>query len=309
MDVEEDEDILKAKDVDAFWLQRQLDKYFEDPLEAQNMANEVLGILQEQANARVVENKLVSLLQFERFELVRLLMKNRPKVVFCTRLGQAQSDEERQAIEEEMAKAGPIGLAILEELKATTIQSSKSKNLEKSLKAEARKLRALVDQGDAAGLEEKHKMLDLEDLTFQTGGRLMSNKRCKLPEGSFRTAKKGYEEVHVPAVKAPPFSSSEKLIPISDLPDWTHPAFAGMKTLNRIQSRLYKPAFFSPENLLLCAPTGGGKTNVAMLTILHEIGLNMRTPGDISSLDLNAFKIVYVAPMKSLVQEMVRNFR
>ena len=193
MDVEEDEDILKAKDVDAFWLQRQLDKYFEDPLEAQNMANEVLGILQEQANARVVENKLVSLLQFERFELVRLLMKNRPKVVFCTRLGQAQSDEERLAIEEEMAKAGPIGLAILEELKATTIQSSKSKNLEKSLKAEARKLRALVDQGDAAGLEEKHKMLDLEDLTFQTGGRLMSNKRCKLPEGSFRTAKKGYE--------------------------------------------------------------------------------------------------------------------
>ena len=25
------------------------------------------------------------------------------------------------------------------------------------------------------------------------------------------------------------------------------------------------------ENLLICAPTGAGKTNVALLTILHEL--------------------------------------
>lgn len=29
-----------------------------------------------------------------------------------------------------------------------------------------------------------------------------------------------------------------------------------------------------PQNMLVCAPTGAGKTNVAMLTILHEIGLH-----------------------------------
>lgn len=28
------------------------------------------------------------------------------------------------------------------------------------------------------------------------------------------------------------------------------------------------------QNMLVCAPTGAGKTNVAMLTILHEIGLH-----------------------------------
>ena len=38
--------------------------------------------------------------------------------------------------------------------------------------------------------------------------------------------KKGYEEVHVPAVRSVP-SSDEKLVPISDLPEWTHPAFEG----------------------------------------------------------------------------------
>ncbi len=55
----------------------------------------------------------------------------------------------------------------------------------------------------------------------------------------------------------------------------------------------------------VCAPTGAGKTNVAMLCMLHEIGLHRRDDG---SIDRNAFKIVYVAPMKALVGEMVSNF-
>ena len=49
-----------------------------------------------------------------------------------------------------------------------------------------------------------------------------------------------------------------------------------------------------------------GKTNVAMLTILHEIGLHLdKTSGEI---DFSAFKIVYIAPMKALVQEVVQSF-
>jgi pre-mRNA-splicing helicase BRR2 len=42
-----------------------------------------------------------------------------------------------------------------------------------------------------------------------------------------------------------------------------------------------------------------------MLCILHELGLHRRTDG---SIDMSAFKIVYVAPMKALVAEMVGNF-
>ena len=77
-----------------------------------------------------------------------------------------------------------------------------------------------------------------------------------------------------------------------------------MKSLNRVQSQVYNTAMLSPENMLLCAPTGAGKTNVAMLTILHEVGLHRRSDG---SIDTSAFKIVYVAPMKALVAEMVGN--
>lgn len=74
-----------------------------------------------------------------------------------------------------------------------------------------------------------------------------------------------------------------------------------MDKLNRIQSKMQEAALLSPENLLLCAPTGAGKTNVALMTMLHEIGQHRREDGTI---DTEGFKIVYVAPMKALVQEV-----
>lgn len=129
--------------------------------------------------------------------------------------------------------------------------------------------------------------------------------RCELPPLSYRTPKKGYEEVHVPHLKPKPFADGEELVKITDMPDWAQPAFVGMKTLNRVQSRVYETALFTAENLLLCAPTGAGKTNVAMLTILHELGMRKQADG---TFDLSSFKIVYVAPMKALVAEMVGNF-
>lgn len=48
-------------------------------------------------------------------------------------------------------------------------------------------------------------------------------------------------------------------------------AFKNTKALNRIQSVVFDAAYKTNENLLICAPTGAGKTNIAMLTILHEM--------------------------------------
>ena len=48
-------------------------------------------------------------------------------------------------------------------------------------------------------------------------------------------------------------------------------AFKNTKALNRIQSVVFDAAYRTNENLLICAPTGAGKTNIAMLTILHEM--------------------------------------
>ena len=44
---------------------------------------------------------------------------------------------------------------------------------------------------------------------FKEGSHLMANKKCQLPDGSFRKQKKGYEEVHVPALKPKAFKDGE----------------------------------------------------------------------------------------------------
>ncbi|WP_411023717.1 hypothetical protein, partial [Salmonella sp. s51228] len=88
----------------------------------------------------------------------------------------------------------------------------------------------------------------------------MANKRCELPDGSYRHSKKSYEEVRVPGIKKSS-EPGETLVAISSLPTWAQPAFASLsyKTLNRIQSKLADFSLGSDENLLLCAPTGAGK--------------------------------------------------
>lgn len=50
---------------------------------------------------------------------------------------------------------------------------------------------------------------------------------------------------------------------------------------------------------------GAGKTNVALLCMLREVGKHINSDGTINT---DEFKIIYVAPMRSLVQELVGNF-
>ena len=61
----------------------------------------------------------------------------------------------------------------------------------------------------------------------------------------------------------------------------------------------------SKENLLLSAPTGAGKTVIALLCIL---GLYNQKIQEESSINLRNFKTIYIAPMKALVTEIVNSF-
>lgn len=45
------------------------------------------------------------------------------------------------------------------------------------------------------------------------------------------------------------------LVGVDKLPKYAQAAFEGFKTLNRIQSKLFKTAMETDENLLICAPT------------------------------------------------------
>ena len=82
---------------------------------------------------------------------------------------------------------------------------------ERARKAANRKARIAADLDDLESdkMRGSRNLLDLEDLTFKDGSHLMANKRCQLPDGSFRKQRKGYEEVHVPALKPKPFEVGE----------------------------------------------------------------------------------------------------
>ncbi|VDO21338.1 unnamed protein product [Brugia timori] len=308
---------LHARDIDAHWIQRSLSKFYKDPIVAQQKVNEVLQVLKEASDDRDCENQLVLLLGFDQFEFIKVLRQHRQMILYCTLLKQAQ---------EEMLSRPELH-HILAELHET--ESADTVEAEREKRARVQQQRRIAeaeggnDEGTAVGnWLQSRKVLDLDDLAFSQGSHLMSNKalyhcfisffilffftkRCHLPDGSYRKQKKSYEEVHVPALKPKPFEENEKLVAITDLPKYAQPAFEGFKTLNRVQSRLCDSALKSDEHLLLCAPTGAGKTNVALLCILREISKHMNADG---SIRIDEFKCIYIAPMKSLVQEMVGTF-
>uniref|UniRef100_A0A914URZ7 U5 small nuclear ribonucleoprotein 200 kDa helicase n=1 Tax=Plectus sambesii TaxID=2011161 RepID=A0A914URZ7_9BILA len=295
---------LQPRDIDAHWIQRSLSKFYNDPIVAQQKVKEVLDILKNAVDDRECENQLVLLLGFDQFDFIKTLRQHRQMVLYCTLLAQAQ-DHERQLIEQQM-DANPELQRLLGQLRET--EQTDIVEAEREKRAKAQQSRRNQEAGktmEEGGWLAQRQVLDLDDLSFQQGSHFMSNKRCQLPEGSFRKQKKSYEEVHVPALKPKPFDADEKLITIESLPKWAQPAFDGFKSLNRIQSKLCQQALKTDDNLLLCAPTGAGKTNVALLCILREISKHINDDGSIRA---DEFKCIYIAPMKSLVQEMVGNF-
>ncbi|KAE9410344.1 Sec63-domain-containing protein [Gymnopus androsaceus JB14] len=137
--------------------------------------------------------------------------------------------------------------------------------------------------------------------------------RYLLPVGTQRAMKEEYEEVTIPPARPVPPRQTERLVPVKELDELAKGCFPGYQTLNRIQSIVYPTAYGSNENMLVCAPTGAGKTDVAMLTILRVLDQH-RTHSSIAgnigaTINKDSFKIIYVAPMKALASEIVRKFK
>ncbi|KAF9267488.1 Sec63-domain-containing protein [Marasmius fiardii PR-910] len=295
-----DKDIVSPHSIDAFWVQRQVSEIYPDPVTAADKAASVLSILGSESSLRDCENRLMELFDYQSFHITTKFLKNRDVIVWCTKLMRSDADE-RVNVEVAMREKG-VGwiLRALAGDRQTKARETDAMDVDEKPIAQVPK-KANLAPGSTV---QPKRTVDLESMAFSQGGHLMSNKKCKLPEGSFKRAKKGYEEIHVPAPKSKPAADGE-LVPISDMPVWAREAFTVPK-LNRIQSKLYPIAFGTDEPILLCAPTGAGKTNVAMLTILNE--LSKYRDKETGSFDLDSFKIVYIAPMKALVQEMVGNF-
>lgn len=296
-----DSDRISPHDIDGFWLQRLLAGVYPDPTTATEKTTEALSILSSESSVRDAENMLMELFDFSHHEIVRTLIKNRDVVVWCTKL--ARSDEQERMNVEVAMRERNVGW-ILKELRGdrTKRRAADTDSMEVDAQSAVPKT-GTVAPGSTL---PPRQIVDLDSMAFSQGGHLMSNKKTTLPPGTVKRSKKGYEEIFVPE-KPISVPKVDDRVPISTMPGWTQPAFPSPIThLNRVQSRLYPIAFGTDEPILLCAPTGAGKTNVAILTILNE--LSKVRDEESGSFDLDAFKIVYIAPMKALVQEMVKDF-
>ncbi|PBP27364.1 Sec63 Brl domain-containing protein [Diplocarpon rosae] len=311
---------IPAREIDAYWLQRQIGAIYSDAHIQQVKTQEALNILSgtsdeegaEGKQLREIENDLAELFDWEHHELVHKLISNRDKVVWLTRLARAEDSEARGVIEREIAAEGLRWL--LDELRGVIqpVDTSKKRKLEIKMDIDvpasfisgSTKPEQTGEGGLVGGLQPR-KLIDLENLIFDQGNHLMTNPKVKLPEGSTKRTFKGYEEIHVPAPKKRN-EPGDRDIPVTEMPEWARIPFSSATKLNKIQSKCFPQAFNDDGNMLICAPTGSGKTNVGMLTILREIGKN-RNP-DTGEINLDAFKIVYIAPLKALVQEQVGNF-
>lgn len=305
---------IPAREIDAYWLQRQIGSVYSDAHIQQEKARDALEILGGQGEdgaerpLRDVENDLMELFDYENPELVAKLVTNRDKVVWVTRWRRVAEDADaRNEVESEMVGAGHR--AILDEIRGKPTREEGAGRPEKKIKLDL--MDVDVPRGapeekaeEPTGPLQPKRLINLENLVFHQGNHLMTNPNVKLPQGSTKRTFKGYEEIHVPPPKAKR-EPGEKNTPTSELPEWARVGFGSSKELNRIQTICYPTAFKDDGNMLVCAPTGSGKTNVAMLTILREIGKN-RNP-ETGEIMLDDFKIVYISPLKALVQEQVGN--
>ena len=263
-------DKVSPLQVDAFWLQRTIGTYYPDPVQSSDFTTRALELLGSEAELRDLENSLAEMFGYENFDLVALLTKNREVIVWCTKLARS-SDQEKQDVEVAMREKG-VGY-ILRQLRGGAALDSSS-GAAGSFSASAAQAPAVPTKANIqpGTIAAPRKVIDIDSLIFTEGSHLMSRKKVKLPEGSFKRQMKGYEEIHVPEPKRRE-AGADEWMSVRKMPDWTQPVWASVKaeSLNPIQTRVFPIAFETNEPMLICAPTGAGKV---CISVCH--------PGDLS---------------------------
>ncbi|XP_061953448.1 DExH-box ATP-dependent RNA helicase DExH14 isoform X1 [Populus nigra] len=251
-----------------------------------------------------IAGDLLDLVGDSAFEIVQDLILHRKELVDAIHRGLSllKSDKTASNTQSRMPSYGT----------QVTIQTESAKQIDKLRRKEEKRNRRGTEHGvesDVAvasfsSLLQASERKNPFDNLIGSGPGPHSLLVTALPQGTVRKHYKGYEEVIIPPTPTTEMKPGEKLIEIKELDDFAQAAFHGYKSLNRIQSWIFQTVYYTNENILVCAPTGAGKTNIAMISVLHEIGQHFKD----GYLHKDEFKIVYVAPMKALAAEVTSTF-
>ncbi|XP_063225665.1 activating signal cointegrator 1 complex subunit 3 [Bacillus rossius redtenbacheri] len=318
------------------WLETELTKFYSthNPvgLSVEEFLDSIITLLKSGRSNNELQNELFDLLGFNMFELIQILLEHRNDIVLSATVA-----EEKKMVAVKAASETVQRPACLQQV---VVQSEQEKLLLKQVRKEEKKMNKFLNRDDGDDelefnpaelrakriealskpsgstlMQSKKKMpkakekevypnvYDSQSQAQNTSG-FVSGKKMMLPANVDRKDSRLCEEVHIPVSEPAPLEVGNKRVPISALDEVGQMVFEGVKSLNRIQSVVFETAYRTNENLLICAPTGAGKTNVALLTVVHQIRQHMEH----SVIKKDQFKIVYVAPMKALAAEMTQNF-
>ncbi|XP_061176706.1 activating signal cointegrator 1 complex subunit 3-like [Saccostrea echinata] len=321
---------------DASWLQREVTQYFPGEenylgMSREDLCSTIFDVLTASNSDEELQNNLFELLGFDRFELIQSLIQNKGKIIEGA-LTRPESSKQTRA-KADGGNRPPVtrptyGCQV-------TVQTEDERQMMKMMRKEEKKERRRDEEEEDVGFlfNPQHLRAQREaalkaPAPMFSGGRgnytprekfpfvfdsmeearqssaFIGGVKMVLPDTFTRKSTKLAEEVRIPHTEAQATNVGNQRVQIADLDDVAKLAFKNTKALNRIQSVVFDAAYKTNENLLICAPTGAGKTNIAMLTILHEMKQHI-SQGVIKK---DEFKIIYVAPMKALAAEMVRNF-
>ncbi|KAL9254447.1 DExH-box ATP-dependent RNA helicase DExH14-like protein [Drosera capensis] len=292
---------------DLKWLRNvceQIVKESSSQLLGDDLAMAICRVLNSDKHGEEIAGDMMDLVGYASFETVQDLISHRKVLVDAINHGLMVLKSDKSASNRQMQMPS-YGIQV-------TVRTELEKQMDKLRRKEERRNKrggayGLEDDVSAASfssLVEASEKGNLFDDLIGSGQGAESFSISALPQGTERKHYKGYEEVIIPAIPTAPMKPGEKLIEIKELDDFAQAAFQGYRSLNRIQSRIFKTVYYSNENILVCAPTGAGKTNIAMIAILHEIGQHFKD----GYLHKEKFKIVYVAPMKALAAEVTSAF-
>ncbi|PVU92630.1 hypothetical protein BB561_003719 [Smittium simulii] len=321
-------DSVENKPLTFSYISKAVSQYkeiYSNEANSSELFNRIIEILC--SNSEDIETELSDLIGFEHMDFLIDLVANRANIKEEYNFNQYSKELQKR-----------VGSYNIPAISGTILSNSDIKNY-KQLKAKSNSLKSkeVINENSelafGAGLKEKRlkelsknhnyqiakaseSQKTLKNVyTNQTSGRFFDQygNKLALPSGSVSQNYVFYNEINIPPSKA-----SKKFtvnpIHVNDMDFLCKNTFKGYKTLNPVQSIIYPTVYNTNENVLVCAPTGAGKTEVGMLAILKVISSYSKIDYESDSMEpkikINKkdFKIVYVAPMKALASEIVRKY-
>ncbi|XP_055848927.1 activating signal cointegrator 1 complex subunit 3 [Episyrphus balteatus] len=313
----------------------------------QTLCKKVLHLLKSKENNDGIQNDLCELIGFENFDLSLKILANREKVLekLDSGIGNSGGVEKRPKRKDiPTSRSTEMRPTVAS---SVVVQSALERDISRQTRRDEKKLNRVLKSDDRSTmslsttinpiqlrLQQQQKMLESvkkqpvlsttkklfnyetpaipnypyvfdSQLLLKQSAAFIGGSKIALSESAQRIDTKQYEEVKIPATALESLTVGQNRVKIKDLDDIGQLAFRNIEELNRIQSVVFSTAYYSNNNMLICAPTGAGKTNVAMLTIVATIRSHLEN----GVINRDAFKIVYIAPMKALASEMVDNFQ